>query len=702
MFPFRRTIRICFAGLLAGGYRLPAEPGDQPPFERVKNDGNHKGLWKHAGSYGRFRVRWRMDGRVAGARAVFPHPLLPDRVWITTDQGLVRSGDGGLTWQPLPAAGPIGEIRHITFHPTSPATLYLASGERGIWLTTDGGDTFSQVAERATGLAADEGVQICLYPADRRALTLIAAHGELTPGISVSEDGGASWRVLAKRYYVHHVLPNADGGMGLFFVASKVEIPEVRSIYACHSLEEPWYEVVRDIFPLDLAQSKLKGPVYVATAASGLLRLASDGTATRPVGPPGISSWASVGVTWGAHADQELVYAYDPTGLGMLVSSDGMRTSSAHSRGLITGPLIGEGARIRANANGTVFFGVANGLLCRGTRAGRAPRVTISPPVLTFAGQEHHRALERLRKALRPIAYSKSVAGPAAGLVRHARTVGLAMSAPEFEIRAEIDAGPYRSVTVDLSRFGGSPRAAMSADPNGKPGVYTTTVPFSPQALQPDARDWRRTWPGLLALSVTCVAADGALVGGVGVVAVADRPESFLWRSDFRWWEPSYPEGIVSIEGTDESVQGSGVWTAVKLVVGPGPWSFPIGSPYSTRDVTGYYALGFWFRSDDPGGSPFSVQVRDNPAFVYPTTSEPVSPLEQGRPENPASTTGFRQVVIPMKRLLRGSPALQTRLLGFVVFSGNAAGETTYWIDDLRFYLTREDMVQQTRRMLDE
>ena len=227
----------CLSALLWGPTLLSAQPdtGALPAFDLVKHDENHKGLWRHTAATPRLQVRWRLDRRVRDVRAVFPHPVLPGRIVVTTEGLPFLSDDAGSTWQPLTAARDADSVRYVAFQPAATGVVYLASDTQGIWHTADDGRTFTQVASQKKGLAANETVQVCTYPADRRGLTLIVAHGELTPGISVSDDGGASWRVLAQQYHVHHVLPDAGGGMRLFFVASRIETPDARSIYACQA-----------------------------------------------------------------------------------------------------------------------------------------------------------------------------------------------------------------------------------------------------------------------------------------------------------------------------------------------------------------------------------------------------------------------------------------------------------------------------------
>ena len=73
---------------------------------------------------------------------------------VSTGRGVYRSGDGGETWQfaGLYNAGQIGGVR---IHPEDPNTVYVAANgdifksnrERGVYKTTNGGQTWSHVLE---------------------------------------------------------------------------------------------------------------------------------------------------------------------------------------------------------------------------------------------------------------------------------------------------------------------------------------------------------------------------------------------------------------------------------------------------------------------------------------------------------------------------------------------------------------------------
>jgi len=620
---------------------------------------------------------------------------------LAVDEGLLLTNDSGRTWQRLP--GWQGVARHVDFSPISVDAFLVASDAKGVWATSDCGKTFRQVGSKQAGMAADEATGVYHYPPNARFLAMMVVHGDAAPGLSLSEDGGKSWRVLAGQYHVYQALCGATGDLRLFLAASKSDRPEVRSIYTCHSVGEPWYEAVRDVVPTALAASVLRGPVFLSTADAGMYRLTHEGANYQEVGPEDVSCWASVGITWDSHADAQLLYAYDPDELGMLVSTDGMKTFSSQSRGLFTGPFVREGAHIRANANGTVFYAVANGVLYRGLRLGglRVADAQTTPAALSFASKAYRAAQQGIRDALVAIARSRSVVEPAEIVATHLAAADAALPARDLEITAKVVGREEpKQVTVDLSRIGGSPCTPMAG--TEQPGVYQCRLALEPRSFERRRPDWRRSWPGRLGFTVTAVSPEAKLSAAVAPFFLRDRPESFLWQSDFRYRKPREPKGVVAFEGSQDTVASRRRWTALELTVGPGDWEVAIGEMYSTTDVTGFQALGFWIKTKGDEADDFLVQLRDNPDYAAATTSKPVTLVKEGLVPGGTIPTEYHRILIPMQRLLRDAPGLQTRLLGFVVLSGTASRETTYWIDELRFFLNKRDLEEDERRLADE
>ena len=101
---------------------------------------------------------------------------------------LVRSTDGGRSWQPADSGLPSTYVWGLAFDPSTPATLYAAMGRRGVFESNDGGTRW-----RAVGIPARYGevTAIALDPSHPR--TVYAA---TSAGVATSHDGGRNWRIV--------------------------------------------------------------------------------------------------------------------------------------------------------------------------------------------------------------------------------------------------------------------------------------------------------------------------------------------------------------------------------------------------------------------------------------------------------------------------------------------------------------------------
>jgi photosystem II stability/assembly factor-like uncharacterized protein len=158
-------------------------------------------------------------------------PSDPSIVWVGTGEpnnrqssswgdGVYKSMDGGKTWQRMGLTG-THHIGRIVIHAKNPDIVYVAAlghlwgpnPERGVYKTTDGGKTWSQVLKISndTGIsdiAMDSQSPDTLYAAayERRRTPYGFNGGGPEGGIYKSIDGGATWKKLTKG------LPYENGG----------------------------------------------------------------------------------------------------------------------------------------------------------------------------------------------------------------------------------------------------------------------------------------------------------------------------------------------------------------------------------------------------------------------------------------------------------------------------------------------------------
>jgi photosystem II stability/assembly factor-like uncharacterized protein len=158
-------------------------------------------------------------------------PSDPAVVWVGTGEpnnrqssswgdGIYKSLDAGKTWTNMGLRATM-HIGRIVIHPKNPDVVYAAAlghlwgpnPERGVYKTTDGGKTWSQVLK----INADTGVSdIAMDPESPDTLYAAAYERRRTPfgfngggpdgGIYKTVDGGATWKKLTKG------LPYENGG----------------------------------------------------------------------------------------------------------------------------------------------------------------------------------------------------------------------------------------------------------------------------------------------------------------------------------------------------------------------------------------------------------------------------------------------------------------------------------------------------------
>jgi photosystem II stability/assembly factor-like uncharacterized protein len=157
-------------------------------------------------------MHWRLlgpfrGGRVAAATGV---PTRPNEFYFgAVNGGVWKSIDGGRIWEPIFDSQPVASIGAIAVAPSAPDTVYVGSGEstlrdsvgygNGVYKSTDAGRTWTHI-----GLENTQHIgKIAVDPRDPNRL-FVAAIGHLYApnpdrGVFRSTDGGQSWqKVLFK------------------------------------------------------------------------------------------------------------------------------------------------------------------------------------------------------------------------------------------------------------------------------------------------------------------------------------------------------------------------------------------------------------------------------------------------------------------------------------------------------------------------
>jgi hypothetical protein len=663
--------------------------------------------------YAPLYLAWNTSTSISQVRNVFPHPILVQTAVLATDNGLLLTEDAGVTWKELPeaTAAKIGQVGDVAFDPLMPEVFYIASATKGVWETKDKGATFEQIGSKALGMASDSVASLIVYAGDPTRQTLLAVHGSSAPGLSRSTNAGRTWDVLNTGYSFRRLLGGGENSQQLFLIGSTADNPDVQNCYTCNTAGEIPVVAQPDVAPTDMARAPVRerggDVVYLATSDSGLYRISNNDSSTishdiKQLAVNDVNGWASVAAVWGPNADVMRLFAYDPTNLGLVFSTDNLATIQTAGKEYLVSPLVKEGSVIRPNANGTVFYAVVNGSLSMGRSAEDVPVVDVSPPVFKLDGNENamfENIREEFQQFSRTTDFARAPGSIAAAAVDLCQRLG-DLKAPYQHCQLTVTAklplrpSPPASVTVDLSRFGGSPETPMyddgqHGDGAAGDGVYGLTFTMQPLDHHPAEDDWRCTWPGRVALGVTATFADGRRQGAVGVLGI------YPLLKDFDLWNPDGGNIAANCDGEvkvrpvlnpPDVHKGSG---ALRLDASKGPWTVQVNVPWNRWDFTSYGALSFHIKAN--GGEPpkeLYLQLRDSPEFSDPTTTARI-PIFHFIAEG-GIAGDYRRAVIPLSQLVGTNSQLQTARISNIIISGATDGPVTLFMDGPRVLASAE------------
>jgi photosystem II stability/assembly factor-like uncharacterized protein len=133
---------------------------------------------------------WRALG--LEPRLVAIRPARPTTVYaivgpLSKQNRLFRTTNGGRNWQAADRGLPSTSLSTITFDPTTPATVYVATG-RGVFKSTDGGTSWRGAQG---GLSHEDVSAIAVDPQYPQTV-----YAGTDGGVLKSLDGGRSWRIV--------------------------------------------------------------------------------------------------------------------------------------------------------------------------------------------------------------------------------------------------------------------------------------------------------------------------------------------------------------------------------------------------------------------------------------------------------------------------------------------------------------------------
>lgn len=140
---------------------------------------------------------WSTHGPTGGAAtAVVVAPSDANAIWAGTSAGVFRTTDGGATWSDV--SGPVVDVRYLAASAADALEAWAVAGYgvggARIYRTTDGGAAWRDVTAGLPPLF--EPSSFFADPRERDTIYVSSSQCNNAPGVFKSSDGGATWRQL--------------------------------------------------------------------------------------------------------------------------------------------------------------------------------------------------------------------------------------------------------------------------------------------------------------------------------------------------------------------------------------------------------------------------------------------------------------------------------------------------------------------------
>jgi len=182
--------------------RIEAAAPDPTNAKVLYVGGNNGGIWKNINPPGWVPLTdFQPSLNFGGYHPLIVHPANPDLILGAVSgpgAGILQSTDAGTSWQLLANSQFEGaSLGSLAVHPTDTSLLYLSAGWRGVWTSTDGGVTWTQLSALPGGNATD--VIIARFNPKYLYAGVVGnnAANIAQNGVYQSTDGGATWAPMS-------------------------------------------------------------------------------------------------------------------------------------------------------------------------------------------------------------------------------------------------------------------------------------------------------------------------------------------------------------------------------------------------------------------------------------------------------------------------------------------------------------------------
>ena len=187
------------------------------------SDGNTPGLYVSSDG----GLNFRSLPNAPASRSVFPHPTEDGTLFLVGTNGVFLSTDGGDSFERVGAGLP--DQGNLVFDPTDPSVIYTALRVQGLFRSTDGGLTFERVSGLGEPELVGQGVTaVGVSPGDAQNPPVVYAATSLGP--LRSDDSGATFVPAHSGFRGTQVQDMTVDGAGRLLVATINSLGLFRSI----------------------------------------------------------------------------------------------------------------------------------------------------------------------------------------------------------------------------------------------------------------------------------------------------------------------------------------------------------------------------------------------------------------------------------------------------------------------------------------